>query len=254
MSRSDHDLQLFVDRLTARSVLTVEEQQAILALPTHRTELRAKQDFVHDGDEEVTHSSFIASGLVGRFGQTVTGARQITAFHIPGDMADLHSAVRPVGVGGLTALYDTTILHVPHAAIRRLAAHYPAVAEAFWRDCMLDAAILMQWVVNVGRRDARTRIAHILCEMSIRFGGDRQILLDYPFFATQDQLADAVALTNVHVNRSLKALRTEGLATFRHGAVEIHDWKRLAEVGEFDSAYLVADTAPERQKRLIGTA
>lgn len=141
---SNPDLQLFVDRLLTRSILTDEEQQAILDLPATATEMRRKHDFVRM-DEAISHSCLVVSGLVGRFGQTRDGARQITAFHVPGDMADLHSAVRPVGVGGLSALCDTKILQVPHIAIRKLAARYPTIAEAFWRDCLLDAAVLMQW-------------------------------------------------------------------------------------------------------------
>ncbi|MCP3732709.1 Crp/Fnr family transcriptional regulator [Sphingomonas sp. MG17] len=241
-------LQLFVDRLTARSILTDEEQGAILALPSHRVEFRRKQDFVHI-DEVTSYACLIASGVVGRFGQTATGARQTTAFHIAGDMVDLHSTVRPVGIGGLNALCEATILRVPHAAIREVAARYPAIAEAFWRDCMLDAAVLMQWVVNVGRRDARTRIAHVLCEMAIRIGEDRQILVEYDLPITQEQLGDAAALTSVHVNRSLKTLTD--LVTIRHGRVRIRDWHALADVGEFEGSYLTADTAPDRQRRYL---
>jgi CRP-like cAMP-binding protein len=247
------NLSLFVERLTARSILSDEEKLAILALPTSLVRLRARQDFVHI-NEEVAHSCYVVSGLVARVGQTATGARQITAFHIPGDVPDLNSAVRPIGVGGLTALCDTTILRIPHHAIRTLLARYPAIAEAFWRDTMLDAAILMQWVINVGRRDARTRLAHLLCEMSIRFGRDREVLPHYAFAVTQEQLGDATALTPVHVNRSLKTLRDQGLLTIKSGAVWIHDWKGLARMGDFESTYLVADTAPHRQKRLLGTS
>lgn len=243
-------LQLFLDRLMERSVLSDEEQQAVRALPGHMIELNARQHFVHV-HEESSYSCLIVAGLVARVGYTGTGARQITAFHIPGDMADLHSAVRPIGIGGLQAVSRTTVLRVPHRAIRELAAHYPAISEAPWRDCMLDAAILMQWVVNVGRRDARTRLAHLLCEMAVRYGADRQVLRTYRFPITQEQLADATALTSVHVNRSLKTLRADRLVEIRSGTVEIGDWDGLATVGEFDAAYLVADTAPERQKRLL---
>jgi CRP-like cAMP-binding protein len=242
------DLHLFLDRLTSRSVLSEEEQQAVLSLPTHPIHLKPRQDFVHI-NEETSYSCFIASGMVCRFGQRPNGLRQTTAFHIPGDMADLHSAVRPVGVGGLNALCETTILRVPHSAIRAVAARHPAIAEAFWRDCILDAAILMQWVVNVGRRDAQTRLAHILCEMAIRSGKDREIMLTYPFPVTQEQLADAAALTPIHVNRCLRKLVT--LATVKGGSVQIHDWAGLASLAEFDAAYLVADTWPGRRRRLI---
>lgn len=245
---ADANLHLFVQRLLVRSVLSDEEQKAILDLPAHLVALRKKQDFVHI-NEEIGHACLIVSGMVARFGQTVSGARQITAFHIPGDMADLHSVVRPIGVGGLNALCATTILRVPHGAIRALAARYPAIAEAFWRDCMLDAAVLMEWVVNVGRRTARTRIAHVLCEMAVRSGRDRKAVLEYAFPVTQEQLGDATALTSVHVNRSLKAL--DSVVSVKAGSVRIHDWDALTRMGEFDARYLVADTGPERQKRLL---
>lgn len=249
--RSTHaNLQLFVDRLTARSILSQEEQDAILALRTYRLDIKARHDFVLE-DEESSYCCLIVAGLVGRFGQLTSGVRQITAFHIPGDMADLHTIVRPIGVGGLHALTDTTILRVPHDAIRALVARHPAIGEAMWRDCMLDAAILMQWVVNVGRRDARTRLAHIFCEMAIRYGADREAMTTYAFPITQEQLGEAAGLTGVHVNRSLKMLREDGLVTTMRGVVHVHDWKRLAKVGEFDAAYLVADTHPERQKRFF---
>lgn len=253
MNRSTTTLHLFVDRLLARSVLTGEEQQAVLQLPTQPMQVQAKQDFVLR-NEETTYSCLIVSGLVARFGQTMHGSRQITAFHIPGDMADLHSAVRPIGVGGLMALCPTIILRVPHDAIRALAARCPAIAEALWRDCMLDAAILMEWVVNVGRRNAQTRLAHVLCEMSIRSSGNRAARLDYAFPITQECLGDATGLTSVHVNRSLKVLRDEGMATLKGGRALIHDWEALARAGEFDPSYLIADTAPERQKRLLASS
>lgn len=82
-------------------------------------------------------------------------------------MTDLHTAVRPIGVGGLHALTDIIVLKVSHLAVRSLAARYSTVAGALWRDSMLDTAVLMQWVVNVGRRPARARIAHIFCETAV---------------------------------------------------------------------------------------
>jgi len=114
---------------------------------------------------------------------------------------------------------------------------------------MLDAAILMQWVVNVGRRDARTRVAHILCEMACRLSTGRDPILDYSLRVTQEQLGDAAALTSVHINRTLKSL--SALVSARFGRVAIHNWSELARAGDFDEAYLLADTVPYRQKRLL---
>jgi CRP-like cAMP-binding protein len=244
------DLQPFLDRLLTRSILTDVEQQAILSLPTSHMFVRANHQFVRER-EETAFCCLIASGLVGRVGLTRNGKRQITALHIPGDMADLHSAVRPVGIGGLTAMTDTAILRVPHDAVRRIAAKHPAIAEAFWRDGMVDAAILMEWILNVGQRDAAARLAHIFCEMSLRYGRDREMLYDYEFAVTQEQLGDATGITGVHVNRSLKSLREQGLVTLKGGRVTITDWGKLARAGEFDPHYLTGDTTGERQRRLL---
>ncbi len=101
------------------------------------------------------HSSYVVAGMIGRFGQNSRGDRQITALHIKGDMADLHSVVQPTATSALRALSTSTILEVPHAKLRHVSGANPAIAEAFWRDCMVDSMVLAQWVVNVGRRDAR---------------------------------------------------------------------------------------------------
>lgn len=248
------DLQRFVDRLTSRSVLTREEQQAILDLPCRSQHVQSNRDFVPLG-ERVDHACLIVAGIVGRFGQNADGQRQITAMHIPGDMADLHSVVQPKAVSALQALSIATILKVPHAELRAIAADYPAIAEALWRDCMVDASVLSQWVINVGRRDARERIAHLLCEMAIRLHvapAEGEIV--FPFAVTQSQLADATGLTSVHVNRTLQAMRRAGLADICGKAARIPDWDALVSAGEFDASYLLTDVKPEERLRIAEAA
>jgi CRP-like cAMP-binding protein len=232
-------LQLFVDRLTSRSVLTEEEVTALLGLSGQVKEVAAHIDFVRFG-EQVSHSCLLMSGLAGRFGQNGDGGRQITCLHIPGDVADLVSLVSPKTGWGLTALTPTTILRIPHADLRRLTAAYPGIAEAFWRDSVADGSIFSEWVVNVGRRDAITRVAHVFCEMAIRSEmaglGERT---SYPFRATQADLGDATGLTPVHINRTLRELREQGIVEHRNGRVSIHDWDQLVSTGDFDPAFLL---------------
>jgi CRP-like cAMP-binding protein len=244
------DLKPFVAQLLAHSRLTQGEQQAILDLPFRVLHVPRNRDFVKLG-EQVDHSCFILQGLVARFEQSDEGLRQITAFHIPGDMADLHSVVLPCATSALQALTTTTVLQVPHSALRRVAARYQAVAEAFWRACMIDAAILSQWVVNVGRRESRARMAHLLCEMAVRYGAGGEPRRSFAFPVTQNHLADATTITPVHTNRTLMALRREGLAQMTFGIVEILDWPGLQEAGEFDPAYLANGARPPAPLRLL---
>ena len=113
---------------------------------------------------------------------------------------------------------------------------------ALWVDTLVDGSIFREWVVNVGRRDARARVAHILCEFSLRLEaaglakGHR-----YELPMTQEQLADAVGLTSVHVNRVLKRLGEDGLIRRDRRTIVIEDWKRMRDVGDFNERYLHHD-------------
>lgn len=243
------NLHPFFSRLSSHSHLSAEDRQGLLALPFRTMQIAARRDFVPLG-QPVDHACFIVEGFVSRFAQSTEGARQVTAFHIAGDMADLHSLVLPNPTQGLHAITTTTILSVPHAALRELTRSSPSIAEAFWRECMIDAAITAQWVVNVGRRDAKTRVAHLLCEMAERYGAVERPGCAYDLPITQADLADATGLTPVHVNRVLKVLRVEGLAVCRSGEVQIVDRDGLESAGDFDPAYLGTGPAKARDGSL----
>lgn len=152
---------------------------------------------------QITDSScLIIRGLAGRFEQMRNGRRQATALHIAGDMCDLHSVMHPKASSSITALTDVAVVFVPHAALYQAAYENPEIAVAFWHDSIADASILAKWVGNLGRKDATARLAHLFCEMGVRMG---QACLGepchYQLGITQVQLADAVGLTSVHVNR-----------------------------------------------------
>jgi DNA-binding GntR family transcriptional regulator len=55
---------------------------------------------------------------------------------------------------------------------------------------------------------------------------------------TQGEFADALGVTNVHVNRVLQQMRADGLIETKGTQVKIPDWDKLKEVGEFDPTYL----------------
>lgn len=244
MDTSHSALEKFLARLLRRSTLGAEEQQAILSLSHRTVQVQPRADIVSPG-ETVGHACLVAKGLVARFDQMRDGKRQIAAFHIPGDMCDLHSVVAPTAAWGMAALTAGTVLFIPHTELRKLATTYPHIAMAFWRDGTVDSSVLAKWVGNLGRQDARARLAHLLCEMGTRFelaglGSRSCFVLD----ATQEQLADALGLTAVHVNRTMQGLRRDGLVTTRSHTVEVSDWSRLVQAADFDPVYLLIDSPP----------
>ena len=117
----------------------------------------------------------------------------------------------------------------------------PAINEALWRDSLIDASIFREWVLNVGRRDAKARIAHMLCEFASRrqaagLGSPERFELPM----TQEQIGDATGLTPVHVNRMLHALAADGVIVRDQREVEITDWPKMRRIADFDPAYLHA--------------
>lgn len=238
MNDIENGLALWLDRLTLRSTLTEHDRQAVLSLPGEVATIRANRDFVRLG-EHVDKACLIVSGFAGRFGQTRSGERQTTALHMPGDMADLHSVVLPKAATALQSIGETVIYRVPHKTIHALAASSAALAEAFWRDCMVDAAVLSQWALVNARLAAKARIAHLICELSRRVavGGCRDgMVIEWPL--TQQQLGDATALTPVHTNRMLRQLREEGAAEVSDRKMYVRDWDLLRSIAEFDDQYL----------------
>ena len=231
-------LRLLVQRIEARSTISADERAALLGLPATVEVAEAHRDFVRLG-ENVEHACLIVTGIVARFAQLEDGSRQTIGFYLPGDMIDLYSLMLPRAPSPLQALTRCTIMQIPHGALRALSEKHQNLASALWRDCVVDGQIVAQWLVSVGRRDARSRVAHLLCELAVRY--DQIGLLQrgsFPFSVTQEQLADALGLTSVHVNRTLKALREAGLVRLAQREAVIENWSGLANVAGFNARYL----------------
>ena len=232
-------------RLWAR--LDSDDEQALLDLPCEIVTIGKQRHLLHERDV-VSHCWLLLSGFCARHKIVGDGGRQIISIHMMGDIVDLQNALLGVADHGVLALTDCEMARIPIDSIRQLADSRPRVRDALWYDTLVDGSIFREWVANVGRRDSKTRLAHLLCEFALKLDavgiGET---LNYELPMTQEQLADATGLTAVHVNRMLQALVSEGLierVTSR--SVLIGDWKRLASAGDFDRSYLHLDAGLRR--------
>lgn len=230
-------LALWLRRLELRSFLTEADRQTVMTFAGRLDEYKSSRDVVRLG-ERTHHASLVVSGVVARFGQVHDGSRQFTAFFIPGDMADLHSAVMPVVSQPLQTTSAVVVYRVEHEQVRAAGERSATLARAFWRDCVADSQVAAEWLVNIGRRTALARVAHLLCELGCRYRSVGLSDRTFPLEPTQAQLGDALGLTGVHVNRMMRALRDRHLIETRGGTVSVTDWDALATIGEFDPAYL----------------
>jgi CRP-like cAMP-binding protein len=231
-------LMPMADKLAMWAPLDAADRAAILALPYSVRSLRTNEFLVRE-DDTPRYTCLVLSGFAFRHKTAGNGGRQIFSIHMKGDLADLHNSILQIADHNVQALTDVQAALIPVAAIRELIASRPLIAQAMWYDTLVDAAIFREWMLNIGRRDGRTRTAHMLCEFALRLQvaglADKT---SYELPMTQEQLADALALTNVHINRTLKTLESEGLITRSRRAVRIVDFERLATVGDFDRKYL----------------
>lgn len=239
MSADDpHVLQPMVHKLGQTRALGPEDEKLLLALPYRVLSFRPQEYIVREGDQP-QHSCLILSGFAFRQKIAGNGGRQILSIHMKGDLADLQNSLLGNADHSLQALTQVEVAAIPVDAIQALAFARPAIGRALWYETLVDASIFREWTLNVGRRDARTRTAHLLCEFSWRLraaGLGEECRYELPM--TQEQLADALGLTPVHVNRTLKALEHDGLIERSHRAVQIADRDALARAGDFHSQYL----------------
>jgi CRP-like cAMP-binding protein len=226
--------------------LSVDEAGALRALPMMVRELHRDQDLVREGDRP-SQSCLLLEGFVFRYKMAGDDRRQILSLHIPGEIPDLQSLYLKTLDHSQAALTNARVGFIQHRALYDLMAKHPRLAGAFWRETLIDAAIFREWMVGMGRRKAPGRIAHFFCEMYARLdsiGLAENWTVSLPI--TQEDLADALGLSGVHVNRSLMELRGENLITFDRGKLRIDNWKGLSKAGEFDPSYLhLSRDAPE---------
>lgn len=231
-------LEAMVRKLHGWLPLSPEDQEAIRALPYRLVTLRSQEYVVREGDRP-RYSCLVLDGFAFRHKVAGNGGRQIFSIHMLGDLPDIQNSLLGVADHNLQALTTLHVAQIPVEQIEKISFERPNIGRAMWYETLVDASIFREWTLNVGRRDALTRLAHLLCEFALRLEqaglGER---LNYTLPMTQEQLADALALTPVHLNRMLMELGREGLISRSQRAVTINDWHKLARLGDFDAAYL----------------
>jgi CRP-like cAMP-binding protein len=246
MSISLSSAELLVRKLESIGSVSPKEREALRQLEVSRLSVEAHVDIVREGDRP--HSvSLLQSGFCCRYKLVADGKRQITSFHIPGDIPDLPSLFVQIADHNFCTLASCQFAVISHASMLALFHEHPPLAHLFWRGTLIDAAIFREWMVGIGRRSAFTRIAHLFCELIVRMqsvglssGGSVELPI------TQTDIGDALGLSTVHVNRTLQELRGAGLITLGRGRLVALNWQGLCDAGEFDESYLHRHTAGAR--------
>lgn len=192
------DCHYLMAKLDVTSDLSDEDRQAVRRLCRSGKQVEARRDIIKEGDRP-EHVHLMLEGWAARYKVVPDGARQIMAFMLPGDFCDLHVTILGEMDDGIVALTPAKVGFVRDEDIDELTGERPQVGRALWRATLIDEAVLRSWIVNIGRRDAAERVAHLFCELHARLklvGLVEEDQFDLPL--TQDVLADATGLTPVH--------------------------------------------------------
>ena len=228
-------------KLRKRDVISAAEEAALRRLCKDLRRIPAHKTVISEG-EPLNESLLLLEGWLARAKGLSGGERQFTEIHVPGDFADLHSLTLKRLDHDVVALTPVRLVAVPHDELRRLTEEFPHIARIYWFSTNVDAAIHREWAVSLGRRSALARTAHLFCELFERLKVVELTRGDsYDFPLTQDELATALGMTPVHINRTLQELRRQELIRLEHRQLTILDQDGLRKVAEFDTDYLYLD-------------
>ncbi len=238
MLEKNENSHIFIKKLKIVSSLSDSEIKAINSLQTFVKKIDKDIDIV-SFKENPSSCCLILDGWVGRYRILVDGKRQFLSFHTVGDIPDLHGLhVSPLDYS-ICTLTPVIVAFISHDQLRELINNFKGISTAFWRYTIADSAALRAWMVNMGHRTACKALAHLFCEIFIKIAiVEHKEDKNFRLPITQIEMADALGISPVHVNRVINELRENDLITLKSRFIKIKNWEKLANFCNFDPSYL----------------
>jgi CRP-like cAMP-binding protein len=204
------------------------------ALQAHRSRAgvyKAGSNIYHQGDPAGAVYNVLAGWLC-LYQMLADGRRQLVHFALPGAVIGLEPDGIATRIHDAVAQTDVTVCVIPRKSLAALRQRFNRLNERFLWLVERDEALAYEHLTSLGRHTADERIAHLLlelfCRVKARFPSHPGDIIELPL--TQDVIADAVGLTAIHVNRTLRALREAGILEVRRRQLRILDIAKLTEM------------------------
>lgn len=219
--------------------LTDEEKSAIEIVASARKRLVGPHiDLAREGDDP-SFVHVILSGWACRYKQLSDGRRQIVGIFVPGDICNSDLHVLPPMDHSIGTLSQVSLAEISRDAFNAFLRTHPRITQACQWDALVSVAVQREWTVDLGQRSAMERMCHLFCELFLRLrivgltDGDA---CAWPI--TQVDLAEAMGMSSVHVNRTLQEMRATGLVNLRNRRLAVPDLDALMTKGLFNAGYL----------------
>ena len=226
-------------KLGAAGILGPRDVRALDQLLSNRIAASAGTILASDKQTE-SEAHLLLSGWAFRFRVFEDGRRQISRLFLPGDFIGLHSGLLGIPEQPVAALTNVQLAKFNvHTFVERLQESSGLWLSVLWSDTR-DRLIAEERVASIGRRSAYQRLAHMYVELYMRLELIGEATDDcFVSPLTQDHLADLLGLTSIHVNRTLRQLKRDGLIAIQGRLVRLLSRTRLASVADFDPRYLI---------------
>lgn len=178
-------------------------------------------------------------GWLARYKILHKGSRQIMDFILPGQVFGLQACLFKRSLYSVVTITETTLSTIPFDMVDNVFEQNMVLAKALFWSVAYEAAILGEHLIDVARRSAYERVSHLILELFVRLNAMQ--LTDGMTFSiplTQELMADALGLTTVHVNRTLRALRDDKLIAMNGHSITILDFEALSLLSDFENSYL----------------
>ncbi|MGH8495836.1 MAG: Crp/Fnr family transcriptional regulator [Gammaproteobacteria bacterium] len=204
----------------------------------------AKHSIVRAQQQPVTCIYTLHSGWAFGYRILANGDRQVLDIFLPGDVMGLRDLACKRSNIGFATLTEAEVCAVPRRRLGELFQESTHLTNLFFMIAAREQAMLLERVVNLGRRSAIQKVSHLLMEICVRLERvDPHLEVDCELPLSQALLADALGLSEIHVNRTLRRLRENGLVETCGGAIRLLDRERLEALAEFDAVYLEEDAS-----------
>lgn len=227
-----------IRKLESLGRLTSGERESVEAMTLVGKDLTSGQQIAVEGNEP-SHCCLVVEGLLRRYSILSNGNLQTLSIHVPGDIPDLQGLHLRTMDHTLASIGRSKIALIAHRDILEVLRKSPRLANLFWRESLVDAAVARAWVKALGGHGVLGRLAHLACELYARMNVMGLVRDNsYPLPLTQVQLGETIGASVVQVNRVLMKLRADRLLDHKEGRLVILNWDALSEAADFDPGYL----------------
>lgn len=214
--------------------LSDEELACVQAFRSGQRSLRAGQALVPE-HRVIDRLYTVYSGWAFRYKTLQDGRRQILNFLLPGDFVGLQGEFAQAATHGVEALTALQLCVFPPQGLWALYHEQPQLGYAITWLCATHEKLQDEILLTVGRRNAAERIAMLLIHLWRR--AERVGLADadgsVPWPLTQQHIADALGLSLVHTNKTLRRLERLGLHELREGRLRLLHPEALARIADY---------------------